>query len=103
MCNCRYRSGGGKCPNQLTVNELRLFVRQLYALPCLLSQTPLLKVTWALGGRGSVWVHICPSFTPEAVCAKDGSWQGDGFRGSVRSGIWDSDIVEFRALFCVCL
>uniref|UniRef100_A0A803XYL6 [histone H3]-trimethyl-L-lysine(4) demethylase n=1 Tax=Meleagris gallopavo TaxID=9103 RepID=A0A803XYL6_MELGA len=39
----RYRSGGGKCPNQLTVNELRLFVRQLYALPCLLSQTPLLK------------------------------------------------------------
>ncbi|NXR07265.1 KDM5B demethylase, partial [Semnornis frantzii] len=39
----RYRSGGGKCQNQLTVNELRLFVRQLYALPCLLSQTPLLK------------------------------------------------------------
>uniref|UniRef100_A0A8C2T3B0 [histone H3]-trimethyl-L-lysine(4) demethylase n=1 Tax=Coturnix japonica TaxID=93934 RepID=A0A8C2T3B0_COTJA len=39
----RYRSGGGKCPNQLTVNELRLFVRQLYALPCVLSQTPLLK------------------------------------------------------------
>uniref|UniRef100_A0A8C9F2P8 [histone H3]-trimethyl-L-lysine(4) demethylase n=1 Tax=Pavo cristatus TaxID=9049 RepID=A0A8C9F2P8_PAVCR len=49
----RYRSGGGKCPNQLTVNELRLFVRQLYALPCLLSQTPLLKVMWARGGRGS--------------------------------------------------
>ncbi|KAJ7426650.1 hypothetical protein WISP_13833 [Willisornis vidua] len=42
-CRCRYRSGGGKCQNQLTVNELRLFVRQLYALPCLLSQTPLLK------------------------------------------------------------
>ncbi|NXN20599.1 KDM5B demethylase, partial [Nycticryphes semicollaris] len=39
----RYRSGGGKCQNQLTVNELRLFVRQLYALPCVLSQTPLLK------------------------------------------------------------
>uniref|UniRef100_A0A8C3SIV1 [histone H3]-trimethyl-L-lysine(4) demethylase n=1 Tax=Chelydra serpentina TaxID=8475 RepID=A0A8C3SIV1_CHESE len=39
----RYRSGGGKSPNQLTVNELRLFVRQLYALPCVLSQTPLLK------------------------------------------------------------
>uniref|UniRef100_A0A8C9F4J3 [histone H3]-trimethyl-L-lysine(4) demethylase n=1 Tax=Pavo cristatus TaxID=9049 RepID=A0A8C9F4J3_PAVCR len=55
----RYRSGGGKCPNQLTVNELRLFVRQLYALPCLLSQTPLLKVMWARGGRGSVSVHIC--------------------------------------------
>ncbi|KYO33187.1 lysine-specific demethylase 5B isoform A [Alligator mississippiensis] len=39
----RYRSGGGKSQNQLTVNELRLFVRQLYALPCVLSQTPLLK------------------------------------------------------------
>ncbi|OXB72276.1 UNVERIFIED_CONTAM: hypothetical protein H355_003809 [Colinus virginianus] len=39
----RYRSGGGKCQNQLTVTELRLFVRQLYALPCVLSQTPLLK------------------------------------------------------------
>ncbi|KFW73818.1 Lysine-specific demethylase 5B, partial [Phalacrocorax carbo] len=39
----RYRSGGGKCQNQLSVNELRLFVRQLYALPCVLSQTPLLK------------------------------------------------------------
>ncbi|NWI73191.1 KDM5B demethylase, partial [Dryoscopus gambensis] len=39
----QYRSGGGKCQNQLTVNELRLFVRQLYALPCVLSQTPLLK------------------------------------------------------------
>ncbi|NWI95921.1 KDM5B demethylase, partial [Pitta sordida] len=38
-----YRSGGGKCQNQLTVNELRLFVRQLHALPCVLSQTPLLK------------------------------------------------------------
>ncbi|KAM8795784.1 lysine-specific demethylase 5B [Eudromia elegans] len=39
----RYRSGGGKSQNQLSVNELRLFVRQLYALPCVLSQTPLLK------------------------------------------------------------
>lgn len=40
----RYRSGGGKSQNQLTVNELRQFVTQLYALPCVLSQTPLLKV-----------------------------------------------------------
>uniref|UniRef100_A0A5F9DCF3 Lysine-specific demethylase 5B n=1 Tax=Oryctolagus cuniculus TaxID=9986 RepID=A0A5F9DCF3_RABIT len=39
----RYRSGGGKSQNQLTVNELRQFVTQLYALPCVLSQTPLLK------------------------------------------------------------
>ncbi|EPY89425.1 lysine-specific demethylase 5B [Camelus ferus] len=39
----RYRSGGGKSHNQLTVNELRQFVSQLYALPCVLSQTPLLK------------------------------------------------------------
>uniref|UniRef100_A0A803U1R7 [histone H3]-trimethyl-L-lysine(4) demethylase n=1 Tax=Anolis carolinensis TaxID=28377 RepID=A0A803U1R7_ANOCA len=39
----RYRSGGGKSQNQLTVNELRLFVRQLHALPCVLSQTALLK------------------------------------------------------------
>ncbi|KAM8815286.1 lysine-specific demethylase 5B isoform 3-T3 [Rhynchonycteris naso] len=39
----RYRSGGGKSPNQLTVSELRQFVTQLYALPCVLSQTPLLK------------------------------------------------------------
>ncbi|KAK9404648.1 lysine-specific demethylase 5B [Crotalus adamanteus] len=39
----RYRSGGGKSQNQLTVNELRLFVRQLHALPCVLSQTTLLK------------------------------------------------------------
>ncbi|KAJ6661024.1 hypothetical protein lerEdw1_016825 [Lerista edwardsae] len=39
----RYRSGGGKSQNQLTVNELRSFVRQLYALPCVLSQTILLK------------------------------------------------------------
>ncbi|XP_057586008.1 lysine-specific demethylase 5B isoform X3 [Hippopotamus amphibius kiboko] len=39
----RYRSGGGKSHNQLTVNELRQFVTQLHALPCVLSQTPLLK------------------------------------------------------------
>ncbi|XP_058915070.1 lysine-specific demethylase 5B isoform X1 [Kogia breviceps] len=39
----RYRSGGGKSHNQLTVNELRQFVSQLHALPCVLSQTPLLK------------------------------------------------------------
>ncbi|XP_054432486.1 lysine-specific demethylase 5B [Pteronotus mesoamericanus] len=39
----RYRSGGGKSPNQLTVSELRQFVTQLHALPCVLSQTPLLK------------------------------------------------------------
>lgn len=53
LCDCRYRSGGGKCQNQLTVNELRLFVRQLYALPCVLSQTPLLKVTYILLGEGT--------------------------------------------------
>ncbi|KAK1327920.1 hypothetical protein QTO34_012341 [Cnephaeus nilssonii] len=34
---------GGKSPNQLTVSELRQFVTQLYALPCALSQAPLLK------------------------------------------------------------
>lgn len=45
LCHYRYRSGGGKSQNQLTVNELRQFVTQLYALPCVLSQTPLLKVT----------------------------------------------------------
>ncbi|XP_015442054.1 lysine-specific demethylase 5B isoform X1 [Pteropus alecto] len=39
----RYRSGGGKSPNQLTVSELRQFVTQLHALPCVLTQTPLLK------------------------------------------------------------
>ncbi|XP_029429131.1 lysine-specific demethylase 5B isoform X3 [Rhinatrema bivittatum] len=39
----RYRSGGGKSQNQLTVNELRCFVKQLYALPCEINQTPLLK------------------------------------------------------------
>ncbi|XP_054568880.1 lysine-specific demethylase 5B isoform X1 [Eptesicus fuscus] len=39
----RFRSGGGKSPNQLTVSELRQFVTQLYALPCALSQAPLLK------------------------------------------------------------
>uniref|UniRef100_A0A6P8NC90 [histone H3]-trimethyl-L-lysine(4) demethylase n=1 Tax=Geotrypetes seraphini TaxID=260995 RepID=A0A6P8NC90_GEOSA len=40
----RYRSGGGKSQNQLTVNELRSFVKQLYALPCVINQTPLLKL-----------------------------------------------------------
>ncbi|KAI1893098.1 hypothetical protein AGOR_G00140400 [Albula goreensis] len=39
----RYRSGGGKSQNQLTVEELRSFVRQLYNLPCSISQAPLLK------------------------------------------------------------
>ncbi|XP_069489794.1 lysine-specific demethylase 5B isoform X1 [Ambystoma mexicanum] len=39
----RYRSGGGKSPNLLTVNELQCFVRQLFALPCVISQTTLLK------------------------------------------------------------
>lgn len=44
-CLRRSRSGGGKSPNQLTVSELRQFVTQLHALPCVLTQTPLLKVT----------------------------------------------------------
>ncbi|XP_041083440.1 lysine-specific demethylase 5B-like isoform X2 [Polyodon spathula] len=39
----RYRSGGGKFQNQLKVDELRSFVRQLYSLPCSISQAPLLK------------------------------------------------------------
>ncbi|XP_066559598.1 lysine (K)-specific demethylase 5Ba isoform X3 [Amia ocellicauda] len=39
----RYRSGGGKSQNQLTVEELQAFVRQLYTLPCSISQAPLLK------------------------------------------------------------
>ncbi|XP_041944652.1 lysine (K)-specific demethylase 5Ba [Alosa sapidissima] len=39
----RYRSGGGKCQNQVTVEELRAFVTQLYNLPCHIRQTPLLK------------------------------------------------------------
>ncbi|KAJ8258050.1 hypothetical protein GJAV_G00192630 [Gymnothorax javanicus] len=39
----RYRSGGGKSQNQLTVEELKSFVRQLYNLPCCISQAPLLK------------------------------------------------------------
>lgn len=51
LCLCRYRSGGGKSPNQLTVSELRQFVTQLYALPCVLSQTPLLKVAVEAPGR----------------------------------------------------
>ncbi|XP_048839377.1 lysine-specific demethylase 5B-B-like isoform X2 [Brienomyrus brachyistius] len=39
----RYRPGGGKCWNKLTVEELKQFVRQLYSLPCSISQAPLLK------------------------------------------------------------
>ncbi|XP_052465672.1 lysine-specific demethylase 5B isoform X2 [Carassius gibelio] len=39
----RYRSGGGKSQNQLTVEELRSFVNQLYDLPCSIRQTPFLK------------------------------------------------------------
>ncbi|XP_060788218.1 lysine-specific demethylase 5B-B isoform X3 [Neoarius graeffei] len=39
----RYRAGGGKTQNQLTVEEMRSFVRQLYNLPCSLIQAPLLK------------------------------------------------------------
>ncbi|KAA0713965.1 Lysine-specific demethylase 5B-B [Triplophysa tibetana] len=39
----RYRTGGGKSPNQLSVEEMRSFVRQLYNLPCSLMQAPLLK------------------------------------------------------------
>ncbi|KAK0153626.1 Lysine-specific demethylase 5B-B [Merluccius polli] len=38
----RYRCGG-KSQSQLTVEELRSFVRQLYNLPCSLTQAPLLK------------------------------------------------------------
>uniref|UniRef100_A0A8C7FQ63 [histone H3]-trimethyl-L-lysine(4) demethylase n=1 Tax=Oncorhynchus kisutch TaxID=8019 RepID=A0A8C7FQ63_ONCKI len=39
----RYRCGGGKTQSQLTVEELRSFVRQLYNLPCSLPQAPKLK------------------------------------------------------------
>ncbi|XP_072308663.1 lysine (K)-specific demethylase 5Ba isoform X2 [Eucyclogobius newberryi] len=41
----RYRSCGGKSQsqNELTVDELRLFVRQLDALPCNIRQAPLLR------------------------------------------------------------
>ncbi|TRZ00900.1 hypothetical protein DNTS_013064, partial [Danionella cerebrum] len=39
-----YRICGGKSQNQLTVEEMRSFVRQLYNLPCCLTQAPLLKV-----------------------------------------------------------
>lgn len=44
---CRYRSGGGKSQNQneLTVEELRCFVRQFDNLPCNIRQAPLLKVS----------------------------------------------------------
>lgn len=45
----RYRSGGGKSQNQneLTVEELRSFVRQFDNLPCNIRQAPLLKVSQA--------------------------------------------------------
>ncbi|XP_043932086.1 lysine-specific demethylase 5B [Protopterus annectens] len=39
----RFRYCGGKSQNQLTVDELRCFVRQLYTLPCFISQAPPLK------------------------------------------------------------
>ncbi|XP_010778965.1 lysine (K)-specific demethylase 5Ba isoform X2 [Notothenia coriiceps] len=41
----RYRSGGGKSQsqNELTVEELRSFVRQFESLPCNIRQAPLLK------------------------------------------------------------
>ncbi|XP_061075789.1 lysine (K)-specific demethylase 5Ba [Conger conger] len=39
----RSRCGGGRSQNQLTAEELRCFVRQLYNLPCSLRQAPLLK------------------------------------------------------------
>uniref|UniRef100_A0A4W5NLZ4 [histone H3]-trimethyl-L-lysine(4) demethylase n=1 Tax=Hucho hucho TaxID=62062 RepID=A0A4W5NLZ4_9TELE len=39
----RYRCGGGKTQSQLTVQELRSFVRQLYNVPCSLPQAPKLK------------------------------------------------------------
>ena len=55
LCLSRYRSGGGKSPSQLTVSELRQFVAQLHALPCVLSQTPLLKVP--KGAAPPVWGH----------------------------------------------
>ncbi|CAJ0946692.1 unnamed protein product [Ranitomeya imitator] len=39
----RFRSGGGKSQNLLTVGELRSFVKQLHSLPCSITQTPQLK------------------------------------------------------------
>uniref|UniRef100_A0A672SWQ4 [histone H3]-trimethyl-L-lysine(4) demethylase n=1 Tax=Sinocyclocheilus grahami TaxID=75366 RepID=A0A672SWQ4_SINGR len=39
----RYRSGGGKSQNQLTVEELKSFVNQLYDLPCTIRQAPFLN------------------------------------------------------------
>uniref|UniRef100_A0A4W4F2R2 [histone H3]-trimethyl-L-lysine(4) demethylase n=1 Tax=Electrophorus electricus TaxID=8005 RepID=A0A4W4F2R2_ELEEL len=39
----RQTSGGGKSQNQLTVEELRSFVQQLYDLPCSIRQAPFLK------------------------------------------------------------
>uniref|UniRef100_A0A3B4E1W0 [histone H3]-trimethyl-L-lysine(4) demethylase n=1 Tax=Pygocentrus nattereri TaxID=42514 RepID=A0A3B4E1W0_PYGNA len=39
----RYRTGGGKSQNQLTVEELKSFIQQLYDLPCTVRQAPFLK------------------------------------------------------------
>ncbi|KAG8451341.1 hypothetical protein GDO86_003521 [Hymenochirus boettgeri] len=39
----RFRSGGGKSANQLSVAELRSFVKQLHTLPCVINQAPQLK------------------------------------------------------------
>ncbi|XP_061591274.1 lysine-specific demethylase 5B-B isoform X2 [Cololabis saira] len=39
----RYRCGSGKSRSQLTVEELSSFIRQLYNLPCSLTQAPMLK------------------------------------------------------------
>ncbi|KAM4794669.1 LOW QUALITY PROTEIN: lysine-specific demethylase 5B [Rhinophrynus dorsalis] len=39
----RFRSGGGKSSTQLTVAELRSFLKHLHSLPCIISQTPQLK------------------------------------------------------------
>ncbi|XP_053310212.1 lysine-specific demethylase 5B [Spea bombifrons] len=39
----RFRSGGGKSPQQLTVAEFRSFVRRLNSLPCVINQASQLK------------------------------------------------------------
>uniref|UniRef100_A0A8C5MKI2 [histone H3]-trimethyl-L-lysine(4) demethylase n=1 Tax=Leptobrachium leishanense TaxID=445787 RepID=A0A8C5MKI2_9ANUR len=39
----RFRSGGGKSPNQLTIAEFRSFVKQLNSLPCTIAQANQLK------------------------------------------------------------
>ncbi|CAH2221564.1 lysine-specific demethylase 5B [Pelobates cultripes] len=39
----RFRSGGGKSSNQLTVAEFRSFVKQLNSFPCIINQAPQLK------------------------------------------------------------